>query len=405
VYVTGLTRLPEHRRLLGGLTASRGLRPVFPAWPDPTVGVDPDASVVAVPYDFRQPVAAAVRWLGDVIDAWAPDPDEPVRIVAHSMGGLVATGWFTLGEGWQRHTNVRMVTVGTPFGGATKALDVLTRPALPFRGARRFFGDAIMETLRTWPSVYDLLPLNAMVEHDGTWLRPCDLHPFPGFSDQARRAIEFHDQLDAAWADVPEARLRDVVCILGHGRGTLSSARLTVDGLSCSEAPPAGVAPSEGGGDGTVPRISAHRRNLESPVTRRGVGHLPLWHDVATVGLVDGWFERPGSAIRGIDDGDLPYLDVDLPDAIMAGTEITVTARVSPDAPLAREVGVRLEISEGPTQRLQVMDRTDDEIFTTRLELSHPGDYEVSTVIGETSERSQIVEKWHVAALPEESLV
>lgn len=403
VYVTGLTRLPENRRLLGGLKDLLGRRQVYPTWPDPAVGVDPEAPVVAVPYDFRQPVAASAQWLGRVIDAWAPDPAEPVRVVAHSMGGLVATGWFALHEGWRRHTNVRIVTVGTPFGGAPKALEVLTRPVMPSGRARLLLGNRIMATLRSWPSVYELLPLNAMVEHDGTWLRPCDLPDdlFPGFLDRARHALAFHDELDAAWAEVPEARLRDVGSHLGYGRHTLSSARLTVDGLTCSNAPPAGVPHSEAGGDGTVPRISAHRRNLETPIARRGVRHLPLWHDEATVGAVDGWFVDKPSAIRGVGE-DLPYLDVDLPDAVAAGTAITATARVSPDVPLGPEVGVRLEISDGPTKRFQVMDRTGDDVFTASLELPHPGDYEVDAVIGEAPGRAQIVEKWHVTALPEE---
>ena len=74
-------------------------------------------------------------------------------LVAHSMGGLIASWWWAfLSEGIDVD---QVITLGTPYRGAAKALDVLVNGMHigPFD-----LPQAVTDTVRTWDSVFDLLP-------------------------------------------------------------------------------------------------------------------------------------------------------------------------------------------------------------------------------------------------------
>jgi hypothetical protein len=126
-----------------------------------------DTDVLLVPYDFRQSVVAASERLGAAVNAalkQRPRPalDRPVIVIAHSMGGLVARHWIAVGEGWKRCT--ALITLGTPYRGAPKAVDWLVngagRPGLRHPG--------LTAVIRRWPSMYELLPqYEAGVGRDG----------------------------------------------------------------------------------------------------------------------------------------------------------------------------------------------------------------------------------------------
>ena len=106
--------------LLNGISKGLGLSPgrVVTAGADL---VDPDATVVAFPYDFRRSVEHIANDLDRVVRERAQG--RRVVLVAHSMGGLVAAWWWAfLSEGIDV---AEIITLGTPYRGAAKALNVL----------------------------------------------------------------------------------------------------------------------------------------------------------------------------------------------------------------------------------------------------------------------------------------
>ena len=81
--------------------------------------------VIPFAYDWRRPVEDEARRLGDAVDAALSaraTSQQPVRIVAHSMGGLVArTMAIEKPETWQRmmaRDGARFLMLGTPNGGS-----------------------------------------------------------------------------------------------------------------------------------------------------------------------------------------------------------------------------------------------------------------------------------------------
>jgi tetratricopeptide (TPR) repeat protein len=89
--------------------------------------------VIAFGYDWRCPLEQAAKALAakinQALDARV-NTRQPVRILAHSMGGLLArTVQIVEPKTWQRlmaHTDARLVTLGTPHGGSWAPMQVLS---------------------------------------------------------------------------------------------------------------------------------------------------------------------------------------------------------------------------------------------------------------------------------------
>jgi len=89
--------------------------------------------VIAFAYDWRRPVEDEARRLADVVDAALARRDtsqQPVRLIAHSMGGLVArTMQLERPEVWQRmmaREGARLLMLGTPNGGSWAPMQTLS---------------------------------------------------------------------------------------------------------------------------------------------------------------------------------------------------------------------------------------------------------------------------------------
>lgn len=89
--------------------------------------------VIAFAYDWRRPIEDEARRLALVIDdalARRESSGQPVRLVAHSMGGLVArTMQLEAGETWRRlmhRPGSRLLMLGTPNGGSWAPMQVLS---------------------------------------------------------------------------------------------------------------------------------------------------------------------------------------------------------------------------------------------------------------------------------------
>ena len=84
-------------------------------------------------FDWRRPVEDEARRLGEAVDAALAaraTSQQPVRIVAHSMGGLVArTMALEKPETWQRmmaRDGARFLMLGTPNGGSWSPMQTLS---------------------------------------------------------------------------------------------------------------------------------------------------------------------------------------------------------------------------------------------------------------------------------------
>ncbi|NLD67547.1 MAG: CHAT domain-containing protein [Limnobacter sp.] len=89
--------------------------------------------VVPFAFDWRRPIEDEARRLADTVDALLDAraaSGQPVRLLAHSLGGLVArTMQLERPQTWQRmiaHPQARLLMLGTPNGGSWAPMQVLT---------------------------------------------------------------------------------------------------------------------------------------------------------------------------------------------------------------------------------------------------------------------------------------
>jgi hypothetical protein len=156
-------------------------------------------------YDWRRSIVDAARHLAERLEAWLPEAErtaQPVHIVAHSMGGLVARAMIADGGAgakvWRRITALpggRLLMLGTPNRGSHEAVRWLTG-ANPTEAKLALLDfahdvDAIIDIVRRFPGMVELLP----------------------FDDPARFAQlapwkQLRDEIGARWPLVDESQLR-----------------------------------------------------------------------------------------------------------------------------------------------------------------------------------------------------
>ena len=319
--------------LLNGITKRLGLSPgrVVTAGEDL---VDRDAAVVAFPYDFRRSVEQIANDLDRVVRERAQG--RRVVLVAHSMGGLVAAWWWAfLSEGIDVD---QIITLGTPFRGAAKALDTLINGMRigPFHATQ-----AVSDMVRTWDSLFDLLPHYQVVDGTDKYRYPYDLpsditSAVAGFSGKARKAYQENQRLNKALVNkVAESGRNPFTVYYSQGHTTLGHANIDThsDGLAVAKGNPRAIPERWDGGDGTVSTFSAIPHVLEDDVSRRRrlrgkhqdlVEEAPVFEHVSEYAR-----DRLPAAARGArrHDGDA-YLQLDLDDVVLAGTEAEVRLRV-----------------------------------------------------------------------------
>jgi len=86
--------------------------------------------VIQFPFDWRKPIEVEAKRLADVIDDTLKDRTAPVRILAHSLGGLVARAVQKEAKGvWDKlfkHEQSRLIMMGTPHAGSWAPMQVLS---------------------------------------------------------------------------------------------------------------------------------------------------------------------------------------------------------------------------------------------------------------------------------------
>lgn len=226
---------------------------------------DPDdkaANFYAFPYDWRRDNRANARILKKLIDkrlkCWrerSGAADAKVILMAHSMGGLVSRYYLEVLEGWQ--DSRALFTFGTPYRGALNAVNFLAN------GYKKLFLD-LTETMRSFTSVYQLLPIYKVINVNGEYHRIAEIEGLPNIDRlKAQDALAFHREIEAAVErhrqDEIYLRSLAVVPISGVQQPTLQSATLIDGRLTASEDLPAVLQNRSdlGDGDGTVPKVSA----------------------------------------------------------------------------------------------------------------------------------------------------
>jgi pimeloyl-ACP methyl ester carboxylesterase len=313
------------------------------------VAVHPDA-VVEFPYDWRLPVAHNARRLAEYVDrhiaAWRRHPaqisafrDDPtsgepkIVIVAHSMGGLLARHMGLIPEAAQ-HLRAT-VTLGTPFYGSVKAIQLLGADTQGPGGLPR----AKLRTLATGlPGVHDLLPRYRCVDTgtDARLLSAEDIAAIGGDKDLAVAAgTDFQHS--------SEISLVGHVQVIGAHQPTAQSVTIAgglVSGRRYTCQPgPNGIRRIDLGGDGTVGRQSAQLPGvpaiplaLTHGAMARADEAILIVTDVLTRQMTGPWL---GAAELGLD----------IPDIVTAAQEfrVTITGAEHPHDISGRVVSVQSE--------------------------------------------------------------
>ncbi|MGH7302052.1 MAG: CHAT domain-containing protein, partial [Candidatus Rokuibacteriota bacterium] len=127
--------------------------------------------VVPFPYDWRLSIEESAETLRTAIDARLPEAEaqeQPVRIVAHSMGGLVVRAMLATEQGqrtWARmckHPGARFIMLGTPNSGSHSipamliGRDALVKKLALVDVKHDYAG--LLETIAGFQGVLELLP-------------------------------------------------------------------------------------------------------------------------------------------------------------------------------------------------------------------------------------------------------
>lgn len=351
--VGGLAVLPPLLTLPGYKRLIMRLRTIFSGaiieTYRPPKPIRADIDVLLFPYDFRKSVMEAAQRLDDAVSEalrhrGTAGGSQPVIVIAHSMGGLVARYWASMID--RQHRCRALILMGTPHRGAPKALDWLINGV----GVRELRYARATRVIRSWPAVYELLPQYEAVldlaRADGigrpmelTELLPSLLQACPGlsgyvqqFARMAAGGRRVHTQIYDEWAKLDPARVPQVTAFMGRGHATLNLAVLDDMGLRISKEDP----PWRGNvgwlGDGTVPMLSAipheqgDHQNLWRVLPDR---HGPLGSSPEPVDLLR-FYEGDKLPVRGGPVPERPWLGLDIEEFTLVGAELPIEARLLP---------------------------------------------------------------------------
>ncbi len=282
----------------------------------------PPGNLLPVAYDWRLSCRYNGRRLvavvGPALERWRAQggryADARVVFVCHSMGGLVAR-WYIEQCGGAEVTR-KLITLGTPYRGAAKALAQL------INGAPRGLGPLQVDLTgfaRSMPSLHQLLPEYACLAHDGDLAKTTEL-PLPGLDTaMVADAMNFHAALRDAEASRPQS-LAATHAIIGTGQPTPTTARLADGRIE--------LAPTYRGddlyGDSTVPVVAACRPDvpMDSNTLRRVPDkHGNLQRNTAALNEIEAILTARSITVRAT--APVP-LRVDAPDFALCGQPVTI---------------------------------------------------------------------------------
>ncbi|HWT38027.1 MAG TPA: CHAT domain-containing protein, partial [Paraburkholderia sp.] len=128
--VNGLSRLRYEQAQPDGVTPDA---PIGMIYDDLVNFLRTTHEVIEFPYDWRKPIEEEARRLGEAVQqalTLRAKTAQPVRMIAHSMGGLLARAMqLECADVWDRmlaHPDARILMLGTPNGGSWAPMQVLT---------------------------------------------------------------------------------------------------------------------------------------------------------------------------------------------------------------------------------------------------------------------------------------
>jgi hypothetical protein len=228
------------------------------------------------------------------------------------MGGIVARWFAEVGGG--RDVVRQIVTLGTPFGGSLNAVQVLAHgDYLPFG----LFADALRDTARTFPGVYELVSRYRCVSEGGQeGARKIDVGDMAGIGangDLAEDSFDVHARLAAAVEEAGDTRC-SISALVGVQQPTSQGVRF-LEGTAVFQEHLKGV---DHRGDGTVYRYSAAPRDTTS---------MPLPQQHGALAKTDEAIAFVEAVLTQRDLGEVqaaPGLGIRVPDAVRPGQAFDV---------------------------------------------------------------------------------
>jgi triacylglycerol esterase/lipase EstA (alpha/beta hydrolase family) len=349
------------------------------------------ANYFEFPYDWRRDNRVSARKLKHFIDErlhlWrnhTGDKRAKVILMAHSMGGLVSRHYLEVLEGWRECK--ALITFGTPYRGSVNALNYLAN------GYKQLFVD-LTEMLRSFTSVHQLLPIYEMLAVNGYYQRVAETKNLPGVNAKlAEAALRFHRDIEVAVeGHQSDQDYRDgfkLLPILGTQQPTLQSASLENGKVTVSGEMPSIINANFGGGDGTVPRVSATPIELSDEwrdtfVVER---HASLQNNSQVLDdLRERLITMQTSGLRQIRGSvetprlqQAPALSLELDDLYTTRETVTIWAKLLHAAPHDfGDLKASLTSLAKPGQSLEQPLTAQDDTWTLTLRLE-PGSYRVS---------------------------
>ncbi|WP_405683167.1 esterase/lipase family protein [Streptomyces sp. NBC_00057] len=327
---------PDVRTALGWADESRAGRGLHPK------------QYLVFPYDWRlsnrltagrlqaRVEAALDEWRHIAPEVYPEAHDDPPKLVlmAHSMGGLISRYYLEC-LGGREHTRA-LVTMGTPFEGAAKAIRVLTGHAWEPRKVTTKAVERVLsvnarlaDLARTFPSVAQLLPVyRAALEAGRSRRRLLTSLPVPDLpSHLVHEAFAFHQEINDAWERNQAGLTKppyQVHCFVGTGHPTVHGVVVGVDGAL--EFPTHFDNEGDWSGDSTVPKGSGIARwtlEREDEALWNGERHAgmagaeSLRHQLVAI--------RSSASTRQMLSGDTAF-GLEVPELALAGEPFSVRA-------------------------------------------------------------------------------
>jgi pimeloyl-ACP methyl ester carboxylesterase len=341
---------------------------------EPTEGIP--GNLIAFPYDWRLSNVVSGRRLQETVvpalERWRKHTENPAAklvLICHSMGGLVARWFLEVLGGWE--LTRWLVTVGTPYQGAVNALEALAEEEVT-KGWGPFRVD-LTELVRSLPSIYQLLPTYPCVDVGEGSLRSLADAQVPHLAtDMLQGAARFHRAIAEKVRQRPADAYR-ILAIKGIRQPTAQSVRVRADGIDIVRA----YGGEDKGGDGTVPRPSAHPPEWADEYGGRTVAaaqrHATLQETqevftqlfaVLTTGTKGAWMggEQVG---------------MDVPDLLPAGEPLVVEVS-SEQSNLALTASVSPLDAEQPAAEPQLLAPLGEGRYRVQFEALPPGTYQTT---------------------------
>ena len=319
--------------------------------------VEPGVNFFEFAYDWRRDNRVHARRLARESHGWlkawrerSGNDDAKLVLIGHSMGGLICRHFLEMLDGW-RDTRL-LVTFGTPYRGSLNAVNFVAN------GMKKKLGPLTLlnltEVLRSFTSIYQLLPIYPCVDHgEADLARLTEVEGIPHLvRSRAADALDFHrDIREAVERHAGDRTYCDegytIKPIVGIFQPTNQSVVLRGGGVEILRT----YRGRDEGGDGTVPSVSAtpiELSNLDREIYVRE-RHASLQNADHSLDQVIGLLQRqttdqaerfaPGSGISlELDDAYLtaePVAFRALPEADWA-TLAAVVEDVDSGAPVAR---------------------------------------------------------------------